>query len=88
MSGAVQILPERAGVYVVACFNTDCPEHGTGTYAAPWVDEFITKREAEVCAKEHRAYIRDYWAPDCPTCGQRVKGAAMSTTHAETEETA
>lgn len=74
MSGSVEILRDHADEFVVACFNTVCPQHGDGTFAAPWVDDFTTKAEAEKSAREHRRMIRDYWAPDnCPACGQRVR---------------
>ena len=71
MSGAVMVLAEP-GCFVVACFVTDCPEHGLSS-VPPWVDEHETKAAANASAASHRAYIRDYWKPDpCPSCGQRI----------------
>lgn len=72
MTGAVVVLPEP-DAFAVACFRTDCPEHGDGCHVPPWVDDFTTKSAAEKCAREHRAMVRDYWESDaCPTCRQRV----------------
>lgn len=74
MSGEVAVLHEAGdpGCYVVACFKTECPEHGDGRSEAPWVSEWAELAHAAIAAREHRKFIKDYWLPDhCPTCGQR-----------------
>lgn len=69
------VLPEPDG-FTVGCFNTDCPEHGEGTGALPWLvvpGESMSKSAATALAAEHRAVIRAYWQPErCGSCGQRV----------------
>jgi hypothetical protein len=70
---SVEALIEPDGTWVVACFRSDCPEHGEGCYTEPWVDEFNSKSQAAACAREHRAMIRHHWLPEaCSACGHRI----------------
>ena len=68
MSGEVTVLTEP-NCYVVACFKTECPEHAN---SEPWVSEHAEMTMAITAARQHRAFVREYWLPDlCEACGQR-----------------
>ncbi len=70
MSGAVEVIKEPDGAFVVACFRTDCWEHGVYGHGEPWVIACASRAAAQLRASEHRREIREQGETRCPTCNR------------------
>lgn len=67
MSGAVEVIREPDGSFAVACFRTDCPDHGALGAPEPWIAECPTEASARRAAKKHREWIKDQYDPHLPS---------------------